>query len=185
MGSAMVLSLHCFSPPGVRSSLFVKVDECFYAPVASSVDPCGESCAFLCSSAMNDPVVKVHYSTRALSTCPPPSKERVILEGPVVAMGVSWFKKYVAHIQRQLLVTFFWADAELPRLLGLTSVLNTGLPCPDNCDSLHCPGLASRLEADPGKTLHGAFQNGLIFLAAVELSSKHGDIVQAWKHTSF
>mmetsp|Transcript_14010 Transcript_14010/g.16320 ORF Transcript_14010/g.16320 Transcript_14010/m.16320 type:complete len:86 (-) Transcript_14010:20-277(-) len=75
-----------------------------------------------------------------------------------------------------------------PRMISchsLTSVLNTGLPCPDNCDSLHCPSPASRLEADPGKTLHGTFQNGLIFLAAVELSSKHGDIVQAWKHTSF
>ena len=71
MGSAMVLSLHCFSPPGVRSSLFVKVYECFYALVVSCLDPCGEGAA----SVINDTVVKVHYGTRALSTCPPPSKE--------------------------------------------------------------------------------------------------------------
>ena len=99
----MVLSLHCFSPPGVRSSLFVKVYECFYALVVSSLDPCGEGAA----SVINDTVVKVHYGTRALSTCPPPpKKETVILEGPVVAIGASWFKEHVAHMQRQLLVTF-------------------------------------------------------------------------------
>ena len=37
MGSAMMLSLHCFSPPGVRSSLFVKVGECLYALVGGSM----------------------------------------------------------------------------------------------------------------------------------------------------
>ena len=172
MGSAMVLSLHCFSPPGVRSSLFVKVYECFYALVVSSLDPCGEGAA----SVINDTVVKVHYGTRALSTCPPPpKKETVILEGPVVAIGASWFKEHVAHMQRQLLVTFSWADADLPRLLGLTFVLNMGLPCPDKGDSLYRPGLASRLEAELGKTLHGTFQYGLTFWLQRSRSLKHGD----------
>ena len=118
MGSAMMLSLRCFSPPGVRSSLFLKVDQCFYALVVGSVVPRGESTAFLCLGVMNDKVVKEHYGTRALSTCPPPSKEAVNLEGSVVTMGARWFKRYVAHIQPQLIVGFSWANFDLPRVLA-------------------------------------------------------------------
>ena len=118
MGSAMMLSLRCFSPPGVRSSLFLKVDQCFYALVVGSVVPRGESTAFLCLGVMNDKVVKEHYGTRALSTCPPPSKEAVNLEGSVVTMGARWFKGYVAHIQPQLIVGFSWANFDLPRVLA-------------------------------------------------------------------
>ena len=114
----MMLSLRCFSPPGVRSSLFLKVDECFYALVVGSVVPRGESTAFLCLGVMDDKVVKEHYGTRALSTCPPPSKEAVNLEGSVVTMGASWFKECVAHIQPQLIVGFPWADFDLPRVLA-------------------------------------------------------------------
>ena len=118
MGSAMMLSLRCFSPPGVRSSLFLKVDQCFNALVVGSVVPRGESTAFLCLGVMNDKVVKEHYGTRALSTCPPPSKEAVNLEGSVVTMGARWFKGYVAHIQPQLIVGFSWANFDLPRVLA-------------------------------------------------------------------
>ena len=117
MGSAMMLSLRCFSPPGVRSSLF-KVDQCFYALVVGSVVPRGESTAFLCLGVMNDKVVKEHYGTLSLSTCPPPSKEAVNLEGSVVTMGARRFKGYVAHIQPQLIVGFSWANFDLPRVLA-------------------------------------------------------------------
>ena len=113
-----MLSLRCFSPPGVRSPLFLKVDQCFYALVVGSVVPRGESTAFLCLGVMNDKVVKEHYGTRALSTCRPPSKEAVNLEGSVVTMGARWFKGYVAHIQPQLIVGFSWADFDLPRVLA-------------------------------------------------------------------
>ena len=113
-----MLSLRCFSPPGVRSSLFLKVDQCFYALVVGSVVPRGESTAFLCLGVMNDKVVKEHYGTRALSTCPPPSKEAVNLEGSVVTMGARWFKGYAAHIQPQLIVGFSWANFDLPRVLA-------------------------------------------------------------------
>ena len=117
-----MLSLRCFSPPGVRSSLFVKVGQCFYALVVGSVVPRGESTVFLCLGVMNDKVVNEHYRPGALSTCPPPSKEAVNLEGSVVAMDARWFKEYVAHIQPRLLVGFSWADFDLPRVLASQAV---------------------------------------------------------------
>ena len=154
MGSAMMLSLRCFSPPGVRSSLFLKVDQCFYALVVGSVVPRGESTAFLCLGVMNDKVVKEHYGTRALSTCPPPSKEAVNLEGSVVTMGARWFKGYVAHIQPQLIVGFSWANFDLPRVLASQV-------------GLQQQNFSRDLSAWAG-----------IFLAATE------SIVQAWRHIS-
>ena len=155
MGSAMMLSLHCSSPPGVRSSLFVKVDECFYALVVGSVAPCGESAAFPCLGVMNDKVVKQHCGVRALSTCPSPSRETAILEGPVVAMGASWFKEDVVHIQPQLFVDFSWADADLPHLSEPTSVSSMGVPARASgqvCAIHLSAGLASRFDAELGRT---------------------------------
>ena len=119
MGSAMMLSLRCFSPPGVRSSLFLKVDQCFYALVVGSVVPRGESTAFLsmfgCDERQSCEGALRHTCP---STCPPPSKEAVNLEGSVVTMGARWFKGYVAHIQPQLIVGFSWANFDLPRVLA-------------------------------------------------------------------
>lgn len=150
----MMLSLRCFSPSGVRSSLFVKVDQCFYALVVGSVVPRGESTAFLCLGVVNDKVVKEHYGPGALSTCPPPSKEAANPEGSVVTMDALWFKEYVAHIQPQLLVGFSWADFVLPRVLASQVGLQQ-------------------------KWAELFFQQWAgIFLAAAE------SIVQAWRHIS-